>query len=291
MRLLQQLGVCDCHSHVFGPFGRFPLSDERAFTPMESPIGALEKVWSGLGIDRAVLIQGSAHGQDHRALLDAISRAPEHRRGIALVPLDVSDAQLAELHKAGVRGVRFNWVRHLLGMDPQSESMRLSNAIALLERIASLGWHAEMHIDFDDLPLIRRLAVPPGMVIVLDHMARPDVTAGGYPSQMEAVLGMLRYDFVWFKISGADRIAHRSGNLEDALPLMRALVREAPDRCVWGIDWPHVNLPKRSDDVQLARLLLQVTDDETALRKILIHNPEKLYDFASQASTGTRIST
>ena len=121
MRLLPDFGVCDCHSHVFGPFDRFPLSETRSFTPSESAIETLEKVWTELGIDRAVLVQGSAHGYDNRAMLDAIARAPERRRGVALLPSDASDFHLSELHEAGVRGVRFNWVHHLLGKNSQSE--------------------------------------------------------------------------------------------------------------------------------------------------------------------------
>lgn len=281
MRLLQSFGVCDCHSHVFGPFDRFPLSDARSFTPQESPIEALESVWSALGVDRAVLVQGSAHGQDNRAMLDAISRAPDVRRGIALVEHCVKDVQLSELHEGGVRGIRFNWVRHLLGKEPQSESARLSNASALLDRISSLGWHAELHIEVDDLKLIPQLEVPAGMAIVIDHMARPDAGARDYPSQRQDVMAMLKHEFLWFKLSGADRVTAGNGVLDDALPLMRALVREAPDRCVWGIDWPHVNLATRSDDGELACLLRKVTDDETTLEKILIRNPEKLYGFSS----------
>ncbi len=103
-------------------------------------------------------------------------------------------------------------------------------------------------------------------------------------------MGMLDYEFIWFKVSGADRVAARSQSLEDALPLMRSLVKEAPDRCVWGIDWPHVNLATKRDDGELARLLLRVTDDASVLQKILIRNPEKLYGFSSQPTTGASSS-
>jgi 2-pyrone-4,6-dicarboxylate lactonase len=290
MRLLQEFGVCDSHSHVYGPFDRFPLADARTFTPPESPISELEAVWSELGIDRAVLVQGSAHGEDHRALVDALSRAPERRRGIALISDSVSSAKLSELHGAGVRGVRFNWVRHLLDKDPLSQSSRLSNAAGLLERISSLDWHAEIHIEVDDLEWVRRLEVPHGMVIVIDHMARPDVTSNQYQSQLHSLLELLKHEFVWLKLSGADRASSRSGELQDALPWMRSLAREAADRCIWGLDWPHVNLAKRSDDGKLAGLLLRLTDDESTLQKILIRNPEKLYGFSSQPMTSTHES-
>jgi 2-pyrone-4,6-dicarboxylate lactonase len=206
------------------------------------------------------------------------------------VPDTSSDAQLLERHAAGIRGIRFNWVHHLLGKSALSEATRLANAAALLERVSSLGWHAEIHIDVDDMSLVRRLEVPSGMVIVIDHMARPDVASNGHQSQLQSLLGLLKHDFIWLKLSGADRVASRSGELQDALPLMRSIVQEASDRCVWGLDWPHVNLSKRSDDGELARLLLKVTDDESTLRKILIRNPEKLYGFSSQSTAGAHAS-
>jgi predicted TIM-barrel fold metal-dependent hydrolase len=279
MRLPQQFGVCDCHSHVYGPFSRYPLSPKRSFNPSEASIEQLESLWHSLGFTRAVLIQGSAYGDDHSALLDAIARSPKTRRGVAVLNHDVSEARLCELHRGGIRAVRFNWTHHLLGSDSRSEQQRLTQAADLLEHVASLGWHAEIHIDIADLDLVTRLSVPSGMPVVIDHMARMDGSATDLSLQMERLLRLLDQDFFWVKLSGADRLMAHSENLSDAIRPMQKLLQTALERCIWGIDWPHVNLARRRSDVQLVELLLEAAGDEETLQNMLIHNPAKLYDF------------
>jgi predicted TIM-barrel fold metal-dependent hydrolase len=279
-RPLEQLGVCDCHSHVFGPFSRFPLSPERTFDPPNSPIDRLEDLWSRLGVDRAVLVQGSAHSNDHSALLDALARAPESRRGVALLHHTVSDSCISQFHEAGIRALRFNWIPHLLGKDQQTIAERLRNAANLLERVAHLGWHAEVHIDVANLGLIAQLDVPAQMPVVIDHMARIDASAYDYSAQISKLLNLIKRDHIWIKLSGADRVAARVENIRSSAPLMRALIEQASARCVWGLDWPHVNLAKQVDDSELAHLLIEVCSDEVLLQKILVHNPERLYGFS-----------
>jgi predicted TIM-barrel fold metal-dependent hydrolase len=281
MSFFQIPGACDCHSHVFGPFSFFPLSAARTFDPPESPVEALERIWSTVGIDRAVIVQGSAHGGDHSALLHALSRAPERRRGVALLNNEVSDACLTQFHEAGIRAVRFNWVRHLLARGTQTVSERLKQAALLAERIVDLGWHIEIHIDMTDLDSIDKLRVPVGMPIVIDHMARVDVAAPDNETQIRKLLDILKRDHIWLKISGADRIAIRNGDLRGAGFLMRSIIQTAPERCVWGLDWPHVNLEMKFDDTSLARFLEEICGDRETLRSILVRNPDKLYGFPS----------
>ena len=289
MRFLQQFGVCDCHSHVFGPFATFPLSPTRTFDPPEAPIEQLEAVWNSMGIDRAVLVQGSAHGDDPAAMLAAIARSPQTRRGIALLSHTVSTAKLTALHQSGIRGVRFNWVSHLLRNDSCSREQRLLEAGMLLENVEPLGWHAEFHIDTADLHLLEELEVPPGMPMVIDHMARMDVAASDASRQLEHLLEVLSERRFWVKLSGADRITTNADDLHLAVAPMQKLVAAAPDRCVWGLDWPHVNLQRKRPDIDLASLLPEVLQDEHTLKQVLIHNPEKLYGFppvsASPSST------
>lgn len=284
MELLSKIGRCDCHSHVFGPFANFPLSSRRTFDPPESPIEELERVWHSVGIDRAVLVQGSAHGDDHTALLAALARSPKTRRGVALLDNDTTDATLIALHKGGIRAIRFNWIHHLLAGNERSERQRLADAADLLQRVSSLGWHAEIHVDISDLDLVTCLSAPHGMPIVIDHMARLDLSSQDSASRLRKLLRLLERDPFWVKISGADRMTANRTDLTVAAHPMRQILKAAPDRCVWGLDWPHVNLTKRRTDVALADLLLEVADDGESLKQVLIHNPARLYGFDLEAA-------
>lgn len=281
MRLLEQFGVCDCHSHVFGPFREYPLSPKRTFDPPEATIEELEDVWKSVGIDRAVLVQGSAHGNDHAALLAALAYSPESRRGVALLASDVTESELSRLHQCGIRATRFNWTHHLLGSDNRSEEQRLREATALLERVAPLSWHVEVHIDIFDLDLLTRLRVPDSMPVVIDHMARLDATAPDASDQLARLLHILEDDRFWVKVSGADRLTAKCADLRPAVDIIRQILQAAPDRCVWGLDWPHVNLSRRRSDVELANTILAAADGETVLEQVLIRNPARLYGFSS----------
>jgi len=278
-RMLAAFGVCDCHSHVYGPFDKFPLAKTRTFTPPESPIESLAAVWSGHGIDRAVLIQGSAYGTDHAALVQAIARDPERRRGVATVAWDVTDEDLAFLDRVGVRAVRFNWVKHLLGKSALPREALMGKAIGLMERVNLFGWHAEVHIDAEDLDLVGCLSIPSGMALVVDHMARLDAASEQTQPLLSRLLKLLERERIWVKISGADRVAAKCQSLEGAVPILKSVIRQAPHKCVWGLDWPHVNLARKRSEVELIRLLDSVVPDVATLRSILIDNPARLYGF------------
>jgi 2-pyrone-4,6-dicarboxylate lactonase len=284
MKLLDTFGACDCHSHVFGPFAEFPLSPQRAFDPSESRIEELEKIWDSVGIGRAVLVQGSAHGDDHGGLLAAIARSPKTRRGVALLKSDVTDSILAELHRGGIRAVRFNWIHHLLAKDSRSEQQRLTDAAVLVERTASLGWHVEVHTDIADLDLVTRLSVPKGTPVVIDHMARIDVSASDSSVHLAQLLRVLDDESFWVKISGSDRLTLKSEDLRTALNPMRQILQAVTERCVWGLDWPHVNLGRKRSDEELVELLIEATGDQKSLKRVLVDNPAKLYGFALEDS-------
>jgi 2-pyrone-4,6-dicarboxylate lactonase len=265
------------------PFLLISLVSATELRSSRAPIGELQLVWTSIGIDRAVLVQGSAHGDDHTALLGALQRAPETRRGVALLTHTVADTQLAAFHRKGIRAARLNWIRHLLGTRPRSEAQRLAEASALSERIAPLGWHIEIHIDAADLELLGRLVVPAGMQVVIDHMARIELSGPESEAQLNCLGEFLENPVFWVKLSGADRLAERCDDLRVALNAMRAILQFAPDRCVWGLDWPHVNLPKKRTDLALAELLFETVEDDSTLRKVLIENPARLYDFGESA--------
>ena len=279
MRLLDMRGACDCHSHIFGPYADFPLSPQRTFDPPESSIEQLETVWKELGIDRAVLVQGSAHGDDHRALLTALSRSPKTRRGVALPSADISDSVLTEWSSSGICAVRFNWIRHLLARDVRTEQQRLMDAACMLRRIDGLAWHVELHIDIADLDLAARLSVPATMPVVIDHLARMDVSASTLSTQITKLMKLVDRHAFWVKLSGADRLTANSKHLNAGLDPIRQLLKAIPERCVWGLDWPHVNLARKRSDVELVELLLEVAGDEKTLEQVLILNPERLYGF------------
>ena len=281
MRVLEKFGVCDCHSHVFGPFREYPLSPKRTFDPPEATIEKLENVWKSLGIDRAVLVQGSAHGNDHAALLAALAYSPEARRGVALLASDVTESELSKLHQCGIRATRFNWIHHLLGGDNRPEEQRLREATALLERLSPLGWHVEVHIDIVDLDLLTRLRVPDRMPVVIDHMARIDSSAPNVSDQSARLIHILEDERFWVKVSGADRLTEKCTELGPARDTIQQILEAAPDRCVWGLDWPHVNLSMRRDDVDLVNTLINAAGGETVLERVLIHNPARLYGFSS----------
>jgi 2-pyrone-4,6-dicarboxylate lactonase len=284
MRFLQEFGACDCHSHVYGPFAEYPLSPKRTFDPPERSIEQLEDIWESLGIERSVLVQGSSYGYDHKALLAGLARSPETRRGVALLPFDVPDKELKELHLAGIRATRFNWIHHLLGSDTRSEQQRLAEASVLLERVSALGWHAEIHIDIEDLNLLTRLRAPDQMPLVIDHMARIDVAAPDGSAQLGRLLTVLEDERFWVKVSGADRLAAKCDDLGSALKPMRSILEYAPDRCVWGLDWPHVNLSRKRTDLELGDILVEAAGGEKTLERVLIQNPAKLYGFSLKAA-------
>ena len=279
MRLFSDSGACDCHSHVYGPFSEYRLSRQRTFDPPLAPIEELESVWMSLGISRAVLAQGSAYGDDHSAMLAALQRSPASRRGVALVNHTIGDSILAEFHRQGIRAARVNWVQHLLINDVLPRRDRMADIVALYERIAPLRWHIEIHMDSSDLMTLKREVLPAGMVILIDHMARIDLSAPQSEAELALLGELLENPMFWVKLSGADRLTRQCDGLRQALGAMRKILRVAPDRCVCGLDWPHVNLAHRQDDVALAELLLEAAGDEATLRNVLVENPARLYGF------------
>ena len=269
-----KLALCDCHSHAYGPYARFPLAESRTFVPPESPIEALEKIWRENGVECAVLIQGAAYGTDNAALLDAIARDPERRRGVAILPHDVAQTELERLHQCGVRGVRFNWVKHL------HPTVTLDEAATLLHRVQPLGWHGEVHIDADLLEQVERLSQPSGFLLVIDHMARIDASLGLNQPLFTRLLRLLEREHIWVKLSGADRVAASRNSLEAALPFMKVLINQVPEKCIWGLDWPHVNLTARRSDPELVALVQDAAPKKQIQRKIMTENPAQLYGFS-----------
>jgi 2-pyrone-4,6-dicarboxylate lactonase len=266
-------GACDAHCHVFGPADRFPFAPDRRYTPPDAGVDDLMRLHARLGLERAVIVQASCHGTDHAALLDALRRGGGRYAGVAMIDEATADAELDELHEAGVRGTRVNFVAHLGGApDPRA----LERIVA---RAADRGWHIDLHLDAADVagyaPLLRLLPCS----YIIDHMGRVDATAGLDQEPFRALLSLVHEDeHCWVKLSGAERLtADGPPPYDDVVPFAQTLIAAAPDRLLWGTDWPHPNVRHMPDDGDLVDLLAAFAPDETARHRILVDNPARLY--------------
>jgi 2-pyrone-4,6-dicarboxylate lactonase len=266
---------CDSHCHVFGPTARFPYAGDRPSTPRESPLEDLETLWSRLGFRRAVIVQSAVHGTDHSALVDALRRGGGRYRGVALLTPATPDLEVSRLHEEGVRGVRLNFMNHLRSTAPARDD------VAAIVRKAELhGWHVAVHVSgaglLDYEELIRSIPVP----VVIDHMARVDLSAGLDTEAIRTLKNLLELDHVWVKLSGADRLATNPPALDDSVELARSLARHAPERVVWGTDYPHPNTQFIPDDIDLVNTLSRIAPTADLLQRLLVDNPARLFDFA-----------
>jgi 2-pyrone-4,6-dicarboxylate lactonase len=267
--------TCDAHCHVFGPAEAFPYAEDRAYTPPDAPKERLAALHRILGIDRAVIVQASCHGSDNRATLDAIAASGGRWRGIAIVEGDVAEAELAALHEGGIRGVRFNFVKHLGGIP----DLRLFRRV--VERIAPLGWHLILHLDAGDIAALSDLFRPLPLPFVIDHMGRVSARDGLAQPPFQALLSLLKLETCWVKVCGAERVSAAGSPFDDALPFAAALVAAAPDRVLWGTDWPHPNIARHMpNDGDLVDLVPRIAPDAATRYKLLVDNPERLYGFA-----------
>jgi len=261
---------------VFGPADRFPFAPGRRYTPPDAGVEDLARLHARLGLDRAVIVQASCHGTDHAALLDALRRGAGRYAGVAMIDEATTDDELDELHAAGVRGTRMNFVAHLGGA-PTADAVE-----RIVARAAERDWHVVLHLDAADLaryaPLLALLPCP----YVIDHMGRIDATAGLDQEPFRALLALLhRGDRCWVKLSGAERLtAAGPPPYDDVVPFAQALIAAAPDRVLWGTDWPHPNVRHMPDDGDLVDLLAAFAPDEDVRHRILVDNPARLYDFA-----------
>jgi len=267
-------GAVDAHCHVFGPGERFPYAPERKYTPCDAP---KEKLWAlrdYLGFERNVLVQATCHGTDNRALIDALDDARGRARGVATVGHDVSDAELRALDAAGVRGLRFNFVRRLVDVTPQEM------LAGIARRVAPLGWHVVIYFEAADLPVLYAFLASLPTTIVIDHMGRPDVTQPVDGPAFELFVRLMReHPNVWSKVSCPERLSQLGPpGYADFVPFARRLVEQFPDRVLWGTDWPHPNLKSHMpDDGKLVDLIPSIAPSPELRRALLVDNPMRLY--------------
>lgn len=271
----------DAHCHVFGPGAVFPYAPQRKYTPCDAPKEALFALRDHLGFAKNVIVQATCHGTDNRALVDALRASGGKARGVATVAQDVTDAELRELHEAGVRGTRFNFVKRLADFTPREV---LADIAA---RIAPLGWHVVVYFEAKDLPELYDFFTALPTTVVVDHMGRPDVTQPVDGPEFQRFVTLMReHPNIWSKVSCPERLS-QSGPpalngeqhaYQDVVPFARHLVETFPDRVLWGTDWPHPNLKSHMpDDGLLVDTIPQIATTTELQHKLLVDNPNRLY--------------
>jgi predicted TIM-barrel fold metal-dependent hydrolase len=267
--------ACDAHCHIFGPGDVYPYAPDRSYTPPDAPLSRFKELQKTLGLERAVLVNASCHGNDNTVILDAIAQSRGKYRGVANVDGTVTDAELERLHAGGIRGIRFNFVQHLGGTPD------LDVFDELVERVHPLDWHVVLHFDAADLvsfrDMLKKLPVP----FVIDHMGRVPTKDGLEQKPFKILLETARMENCWVKICGAERISSQGPPFTDAVPFARALIDIAPDRVLWGTDWPHPNIKKHMpNDGDLVDLIPLYMPDADLQKTVLVDNPHRLYEFA-----------
>jgi 2-pyrone-4,6-dicarboxylate lactonase len=274
-------GAVDAHCHVFGPGKRFPYAPERKYTPCDAGKQQLYALRDHLGFSRNVVVQATCHGADNRAMIDALQNSNGRARGIATVRRDISDEELQLMHDAGVRGVRFNFVKRLVDFTPREELLEIAG------RIARWGWHVVIYFESVDLPELWDFFTALPTIIVVDHMGRPDVSKPLDGPEFSLFLRFMReHENVWSKVSCPERLSlsgPRALNGEqqayvDVVPFARRVVEEFPDRVLWGTDWPHPNLKDHMpDDGLLVDFIPCIAPTAELQQKLLVRNPMRLY--------------
>ena len=274
-------GAVDAHCHVFGPGAQFPYAPERKYTPCDASKDQLFALRDHLGFARNVIVQATCHGSDNRALVDALRFSHGKARGIATVRRGVTDAELREMHAAGVRGVRFSFVKRLVDFTPRDELLEIAG------RVVPLGWHVVVYFEAADLPGLWDFFTALPTKVVVDHMGRPDVTRPAGGPEFELFVKLLReHPDIWSKVSCPERLSvsgppalnGERNAYRDVVPFARRLVEAFPDRVLWGTDWPHPNLKDHMpDDGLLVDFIPQIATTPALQRKLLLDNPIRLY--------------
>ncbi len=263
-------GACDSHCHVFGPAERYPYSPKSSYIPPDAPAEQLEALHRHLGFERAVLVQASCHGTDNSAMIEAL-RTRDHWKGVAILDGRETDRQLEEMTEVGVCGVRFNFVPRLKAAQPLDECR------AVIERVAKLGWHLIVYFEPAALPGITSFLKECPVPVAIDHMGLSPVDEGIESEAFARLADLMRDDRFWVKISGAERVSKSGPPYTDVDPIARELLRIAPDRVLFGTDWPHPNMTTHApDDGKLVDRLVDICDADQ-LRKVLVDNPTRLY--------------
>jgi len=221
-----------------------------------------------------VIVQATCHGNDNTAILDAIASSPDSCKGIAMVDNTITENELEALDAGGVRGSRFSFARHLAG-PPDFNTVH-----QITQKYAPLGWHAVLYLEAEDIVANAKELVKFPVPVVIDHMARVDVMDGVNQKAFQLLLDLVRNEDFWVKISGAERLSKTLYPFDDIVPFARALIEAAPDRIIWGTDWPHPNIDgQMPNDGDLVDMLALYAPHEETRNLIVVQNPARLYGF------------
>ncbi|MGH6683040.1 MAG: amidohydrolase family protein, partial [Pseudolabrys sp.] len=277
-------GACDCHTHLFGPVDKFPFSSKRLYTPGDASIDDLEALHRALHVDRVVIVHPSPYGADNSCTVDAVRKLGKRARGVAVIDDSTSAEELADMHAAGIRGVRVN-LESYGESDPVVAGRQLQRAA---ERVAPLGWHVQTYTNLAILAALHDTILALPTTLVVDHFGRAQAAPGTAQPGFEQLLALLRSGRVYVKVSAPYRISQQP-DYPDAAPIARAIIDANPDRVVWGTDWPHPGAAKRDpaaiepfrpeDNGNAINRLAGWTKNRTELKKILVDNPARLYQF------------
>jgi 2-pyrone-4,6-dicarboxylate lactonase len=262
-------GAIDAHCHVFGPAARFPFSAKAKYLPEDAGPELLFGLRDRLGFARNVIVQASCHGTDNAATLD---RSQGRARGVAVVDPAITEGELEELHRGGIRGVRFNFLKRLVDDAPRDRFLELAGRLPE-------GWHVVIYFEADILAELRSFIDAISVPVVVDHMGRPDVTQGPEGPDMRAFRGLLasRPD-LWFKATCPDRLDPSGDPWNAFAEAVAPLVADYPDRALWGTGWPHPNMQDAiPDDGRLVDLIPRIAPTAELRRKLLVDNPMRLY--------------
>jgi predicted TIM-barrel fold metal-dependent hydrolase len=271
--------ACDTHAHVFGPAARFPYVRERIYTPPDSTVDDYRHLLGALGVERAVLVQPSVYGDDNAAMLAALRQLGAGVRAVAVTDPAISAGEIERLHQAGVRGLRFNVV------DRRDDKNVVPTAMlrGVAARIAPFGWHIELLVNVDEAPALAASIADIPVPFVLGHLGYPKSGARNWTAHpaFAGLLHLIDGGRCWIKLTGPYRISNESDvPYEDVDAPARALIAAAPERMLWGTDWPHAMKKKRmANDGEMADLLERWASDSATRKRILVDNPAELYGF------------
>jgi 2-pyrone-4,6-dicarboxylate lactonase len=266
-------GAVDAHCHVFGPEDKFPYAPERKYTPCDAPKEKLFALRDYLGFDKNVIVQASCHSKDNRAMVDALESSGNRAKGVAFVGEEVTDGELKAMDRAGVRGVRFNFLRRLVDITPRDVLTRIA------ARVAPLGWHIVVYFEMPDLPDFEDFFTSLPTTIVVDHMGTPNVAKGvDDPGNLRFIRMLEKHPNIWSKVTCPERMTLAGPPYDDVVPFGRKLVELFPDRVLWGTDWPHPNMKKVApDDGVLVDYIAKIALGAAEQKALLVDNPMRLY--------------
>jgi predicted TIM-barrel fold metal-dependent hydrolase len=269
-------GSTDCHFHIFGAHDRYPLSPGRGYTPAEEAnIKTYQTMANTVGIDRVVIVNPTPYGKDHSVTIDSIEIFGRDRaRAVAVIDDSFSDATLRDLASRGFVAARVN--------DVNTNTTPVSRLDEVVRRIAPLGWHLELYVEGSALPGLEAKILSLPVSVVIDHMGKIPTSRGIDSPEFKALLRLLESGKCWVKLCGY-RSSVQGPPYGDLLEQAQKIIATAPDKCVWGTDWPHPRRegPLLPDDGKLIDLLYDWAANDEQFHRILVDNPGRLYRFPS----------